>query len=550
MAQDAITGSLLSPRLGERALRRLVYASPAYALTLGRRVPPEVLGTPPDPWPGYPARAEAILQGEFILAGRRLPFGPGQWPSATPNPLVAAAIHGFDWLRDLRAHGSDVARECGRALVQDWLASHDRWEAITWRADVLADRIANWLSHYAFLSGADAEFGAALRRAAARQLKHLARAAANAPQGASQFVVIKGLVYGGVALPGLESILARGLAMLEREVVSQILPDGGHYQRHPGFQLEVMRTLIDIEGALLAAHIEAPPELRHAIDRMAPMVRCLRHGDGRFPLFNGSTEGDEVQIALVLSRSGTRGRALSAAPHSGYHRLTAGRTVLLMDAGPPPPAEADEHAHAGTLSFEMSIGRDRLIVNCGTQPVATGEWRDALRHTAAHSTLVVDDSNSAEVSAAGGLGHRPGLVEVIRREVDGCFLIEASHDGYRNALGLVHRRSLYLASDGSDVRGEDILEGTGGQSAAVRFHLHPRVQASMIEGGSAVLLKLPSGLGFRFRAAGGTVSLEDSIYAGDPAGVKRSVQIVVTAPLAGMGAQIKWRLARESRAGT
>ena len=547
MTQDAIVGSLLSPRLGERALRRLVYASPAYALTLGRRVPSEVLGTPPDPWPGDPARAEAIVEGEFALAGRRMPFGPGQWPNPSLNPLVAAAIHGFDWLRDMRALGTDAARERARLLVGDWLKVHDRWGAITWRADVLGDRVANWLAHYAFLAGADEEFGTALRRGAARQLKHLARAATAGPQGAAQFVVVKGLIFGGVALPGFEAVLARGLALLEREIARQVLPDGGHYQRHPGFQLEVMRTLIDIEGALAAAHIEPPPELRHAIDRMAPMVRCLRHGDGRFPLFNGATESDDVQIALVLARSGTRGRALSAAPHSGFHRLAVGRTVILMDAGAPPPAEADEHAHAGTLSFELSVGRDRVIVNCGSQPVATGEWRDALRATAAHSTLVVDDSNSAEVLAAGGLGQRPVVVEVSRREVDGCLLIEASHDGYRKALGLIHRRSLYLASDGSDVRGEDILEGTGGQSVAVRFHLHPRVQASPIEGGSAVLLKLPSGQGFRFRAAGGTIGIEDSVYAGDPAGVKRSVQIVVSARLEGAGAQIKWRLAREGR---
>lgn len=546
MAQDAIPASLLSPKIGEPALRRLLYASPAYALTLGRRIPSEVLGTPPDLWPGDAARAESILRGEFELAGRRVEFGPGQWPASGANPL-AAAIHGFAWLRDLRAHGTEAARERARLLVQDWLATHDRWGPLTWRADVLGERVANWLAHYAFVAGADSDLAAALRRGAARQLKHLARAATASPQGAAQFVAIKGLIFGGVALPGFESALARGLALLEREIARQILPDGGHYQRHPGLQLEVVRALIDVAAALAAARLGPPPELRRSIDRMAPMVRCLRHGDGRFPLFNGATEGDDAEIALVLARTGTRGRALSAAPHSGYHRLAAGRTLLLVDAGAPPPAEADEHAHAGTLGFEMSVGRDRLIVNCGAQPFATAEWRNALRATAAHSTLVVDDSSSAEVLAAGGLGHRPVLIEASRREVDGCLLVEASHDGYGKSFGLVHRRTLYLAADGSDVRGEDRLEGSGGRALAVRFHLHPRVQASPIEAGNAVLLKLPSGQGFRFRAAGGTIGLEASVYAGDPAHPKRTVQIVVAAPLAGEGAQVKWRLSREGR---
>ena len=131
-------------------------------------------------------------------------------------------------------------------------------------------------------------------------------------------------------------------------------------------------------------------------------------------------------------------------------------------------------------------------------------------------------------------------------------LIEASHDGYDDTVGLVHRRLLYVSGDGGDIRGEDILIRSpqaamrGGHSFAVRFHLHPGVRASLAAGGDSVILRLPSGDGWRFRAAGGRPQLEESVYLGAPGAPRRCQQIVVRGAVNGDGATVKWRLGREA----
>ena len=206
---------------------------------------------------------------------------------------------------------------------------------------------------------------------------------------------------------------------------------------------------------------------------------------------------------------------------SGFHRLQAGRTLVIADAAAPPPARArdvanglprgaDRFAHAGTLSFEMSVGRDRLIVNCGAAPAAEPAWRDALRATAAHSTLILADTNSSELKDE-GLGRRPERVEQERQEANGAQWLEASHDGWRKPFGAVHRRRLYLAETGDDLRGEDIIEmaeqGSRPPGFVLRFHLHPGVTASPQQDGNSVLLRLPSGNGWRLRAKGAGVSV-------------------------------------------
>ena len=535
-----------SPARGWRTLGHLIYASPLYGLSLAGRTPKGVRGTPPDSWPGDIRAAAAILGGALVFAGRRFPLSETPWPVDTGTPAADDVLNGFGWLRDLRALGTEEARQKARALTLGWIAAHRRWSHPAWRADVLGERLVNWLTNSDFLGG-EGDFRRAFLDSTSRQARHLARVAASAPRDARLFAAVKGLIYAGICLPGREADVGAGLALLDREISGQILPDGGHFQRSPMLQLEVLRHLVDTRATLAAAHVEVPPPLQMAIDRMAPMVRCLRHGDGRLPLFNDGSEGDEKDISMVLAQTGTRGKALSSAPHSGFHRLAAGPTILIADTGPPAPPGAGRGAHAGTLSFEMSVGKDRLIVNCGGRPHDDGNWGAALRATAAHSTVVVDDVNSSELLAGGGLGRHPAEVAASRREVDGNLLIECSHDGYRAPFGLIHRRLIYMAPEGGDVRGEDILTGAGGHGFALHFHLHPKVQASLVSDGAAAILKLPAGSGWHFRAAGGALRLEESVYLGDGIDVKRTHQLVVSGPLNGEGALVKWRLSRQGR---
>ena len=520
-------------------LTSLLYASPLYRYTLKRGAGTTLLGQPPGLWPGNPETGKSILDGRLHLAGQSREFrGFGGTPTEAGSAWLAQA-HGFSWLRHLKALETGPSRALARDLTASWIAAHDRWHPLAWRPDVLAERLINWFTHFAFIADGEDEILAS----ASAQARHLARAQAAMDRDARRLHALKGLVYCGVCLAGHDRLLETGLGLLEEEMEYQVLPDGGHIERSPSLQADLFRDFLDLRATLAAAHREVPDWMGGTIERMAPLLRGFRHGDGGLALFNDSIEGDPSAIDAMLAQAGVRGKPLSSAPHTGFHRLSAAGTLIIADLGRPAPPGADRHAHAGTLAFEMSVGRERLVVNCGAR--VDEDWRTALRSTAAHSTLAVDDINSSDVIPGKGLGQRPDEVICSRRESDGSLFIEASHDGYRRSFGLVHRRSFYLAADGEDVRGEDALLGSGGRRFALRFHLHPRVQASMVRGETEVLLRLPSGSGWRFRAQGGAISLERSVYVGDGRNVNRSRQIVVSGDLDGQGAEVKWRLSRE-----
>ncbi len=528
----------------------MLYGSAVYGmLALGGGGPGDLSVVPPDPWPGDANAGAELLNGVFRFAGQGFQGDMPPWRPKAASASWLAEMHGFDWLRHLRAIGGDSARRQARALVSAWIdAEGRRWTPVAWAPDVLAARLCSWIGqHDFFLASADDALRAKVFDSMARQMRHLVRAVPGPLQGGALILAIKGLAYGGLCLPGLPKAAERARALLERELPRQILPDGAQVERSPSVHLQVLRHLIDLRGCYRAARVEVPEVLQHAIDRMTPTLRFYRHGDGGLALFNGGREEEPIQVDTVLGQADARGRPLKTVPHVGFERLTAGRACVLFDAGAPPPPGLDARAHAGTLSFEMSVGRERLVVNCGAHPSDSGPWRAALAATAAHSTVTVEDTNSAAVRDDGGLDRRPRQVDGSRQEADGGVLVEAHHDGYREPFGLIHRRRLYLSESGEDLRGEDMLEGGSGKAFAVRFHLHPGVQASLLQGGTAALLRLPSGQGWRLRTAGGVLELADSVYLGTGAEPRKSRQLVIRGTTEPGTTQIKWAFRREKK---
>jgi uncharacterized heparinase superfamily protein len=526
---------------------RVLTAGPFYHHTLIGRVPADLRVRIGERWPGDSRGGKAILDGDIEFDGELVRNPAPVWLPRGAGQEWLAHWHGFGWLPDLISAGAE-ARDAARALVQSWLTENTAWHAVAWRSDVTATRVFAWVVHFEELAGRDVD--RPLRRAMlaglARQVRHLARVAGWELHGAPRLRALKGLVGGLVALGGSPHRIGRVLRILERELMAQVARDGVHRSRSPSVQLEVLRDLIDVRTLLRAAKIDIPVPLQQGIERMAPMLRFFRHGDRRLALFNSSGEEDGVLVDLVLSRSETKDRAPEQATQSGFQRLQAGQSLVLVDTGKPPPRGFDEDAHAGALSFELSQGRERIVVNCGGYRGAKPTWRRVSRSSAAHSVLVIGDTNSVEIQSDGTLGRGPSSVRCDRAEEAGHQWIAASHDGYRQRYGLTYSRELYLAADGDDVRGEDKLTGRDGNPFSVRFHLHPAVEASLVENGGGARLRLPSGAVWRLRAAGAEMSLGESIYlgAGEP---RKTQQVVLTGTTGPGGASVRWAIRRETK---
>ena len=453
-------------------------------------------------------------------------------------------VQRFNWLADLAASGLETAATVARELTALWVDEHARWNAASWATDALAERLGNWMLYAPFLlDEGDEIFRDAFLTSLHRQVRHLRWAGVIGVPPCDGFAEARAEIFYHLIFEERTHRMDAGLGRLARRIEEEILPDGGHRSRSPSRHLAALRNLVEIRAALAVSGRGVPVWLQTAVDRMAPVLRTFRHGDGGLCLFNGSGPVTREEVDWVLHVADAKGRAVVNASHSGFQRLTAGQAVVILDTGVTDPMGAGESA--GTLAFELSTGRRRIIVNCGTPVLAPSPLREVCRSSAAHSTLILEGTNSSELLGASAMGERRARrTDSTRHEVDKNILVESEHDGYLPLFGVSHRRALYLSADGLDLRGEDTLTGSGLAEGVLRFHLHPDVGASVIEGGSAVLLRTGKTQGWRFQASESGVRLEDSVYFGE--GRRRQCQqIVVPFEHSAAPKVLKWRFHRE-----
>lgn len=257
------------------------------------------------------------------------------------------------------------------------------------------------------------------------------------------------------------------------------------------------------------------------------------HPDGDISFFNDAAFGIALTPAQLRVCADALGLAVDALADAGIHHLEASGylrirrdpLLIIFDAARVGPDYIPGHAHADTLSFELSWKTQRVLTNSGTSTYAAGPQRARERSTAAHNTVVVDTENSSEVWSAFRVARRAHPLDLEFERSDGSLRIGCSHDGYKRLKGaLLHRRAIEVT--GSALRVHDTISGHGIHQAAGYFHLHPDVRLEETTAGDWIVL-LPDGCKLRMRAQNGLrLTREEGEYApGFGKSIRRSVLV-------------------------
>jgi uncharacterized heparinase superfamily protein len=428
-----------------------------------------------------------------------------QWNDDGQSKLWLYNLHYFDCLGSEPGPDEKAWRP---ALIDRWISENPVGSGNGWEPYPISLRVVNWIK-WAF-SGERLEphhlasLAVQVRWLRGRIERHLL--------GNHLLANAKALVFAGLFFEGAEAEgwLRTGLDILVRELPEQVLSDGGHFELSPMYHNLILEDVLDLLN--LAASNGLADQIpwtgwRGMAEKMLRWAAAMRHPDGEVAFFNDAAFGiaptyDELQA--YAGRLGLAGSAITPAPlthleATGYVRLETGAAVALVDLAAVGAGYQPGHAHADTLSFELSVFGQRLIVNSGTSTYAPGPQREAERATAAHSTVEIEGGSSSEVWSSFRVGRRARVSDVSVRETGAALEVAGSHDGYRRLKGRpVHRRSWRM--DDGGLRVEDTISGPA-RPAVARFHLAPGVSAEPDGEGSSGLLTLPSGQRVRWTSS-------------------------------------------------
>ncbi|MBM3273314.1 heparinase [Candidatus Kaiserbacteria bacterium] len=439
-------------------------------------------------WQTPAARRVSMLSPtcfHFLNLEHEIP-APADWNSLQLPKLWLYNLHYFD---DLNAEGTASRAEWHRDLIARWIAENPPGQGTGWEPYPLSLRIINWIK-WALAGNTLNEVA---RHSLAVQVRFLTQRLERHLLGNHLFANAKALVFAGCYFGGDEADawLRLGMGILNREIPEQILADGGHFERSTMYHALAYEDMLDLLNLVHAdpsalspwqSTVASWPEI---IGKMGGWLHAMSHPDGEIAFFNDAAIGIAPSPSALFAYATRLGLSAVFVPDdvvhlapSGYIRVSLGPAALLIDAAPIGPDYLPGHAHADTLSYELSLFGQRVVVNSGTSRYGLGLEREWERSTAAHSTVEVDGQDSSEVWAGFRVARRAYPFDIsVTRDGD-TVMVEAAHSGYRHLPGrVVHRRRWIVHATRLEVL--DIIEGEFAEAVS-RIYFHPDLHITTV----------------------------------------------------------------------
>lgn len=440
-----------------------------------------------------PARRKASMTGPaaFCFLGENGSLDAHGWDGPECSRLWRYNQHYFD---DLNARDAAGRSEWHSGLIARWIAENPPANGTGWEPYPTSLRIVNWIKFA--LSGN--KLSDATRHSLAIQARWLRKRLEWHLLGNHLFANAKALAFLGFFFAGEEADrwLRTGTQILREQIPEQILPDGAQFELSPMYHALALEDVLDLVNIARAfGHDDLAKEFASRIPAMLGWLLSMSHPDGGVAFFNDAAMGIAPDNDELLRYAQDLGFAIEPRTHklthqveSGYVRMELGAAVLIADLARIGPEYLPGHAHADTLSFELSLGGKRFVVNSGTSVYGTGPDRQRQRGTAAHSTLVIDGEDSSEVWSGFRVGRRAKPFDIAAYGDQTSLIAHGAHNGFAHLPGSpIHRRKWVLTE--GQLLVEDAVEGSGAHKLEAYFHLGPGISAVVETANGAVNLR-------------------------------------------------------------
>jgi uncharacterized heparinase superfamily protein len=492
----------------------------------------EVIGSLPEFRPTDHETVLEMMAGRYLLSSKLVDTnGSSPFAIEVDHEDWRDDLETFAWLRHFRDARSDEERRYARSLTLDWVDREGSFNRKTWSPSVTARRILNWLRHHNILmEGATLEQQALINRSLATQISSLKLRAPLVNDPVEALLIAIALTGVALCRDRGETEIAGRVRRVQRLIEEQIDEDGLHRSRSARVQLQLLVELITIIQALRRDHEDFSNELSDVGESMHRALDAVSLGTGEPAYFNGAGQMQHDLVVSVQAQSAARARATGIA--GGYGRLIAGRSIVVADSGQITSPDYTGEAHASSMAFEFSHGRDLVVCNCGPAPPGYEYDRTLFRQGVAHSAPTINAISAAVIPTTGPfagrllpIGRKP---EIEANPAEAGLTIRCH--SYADRFGVTLERHLTLLAEGKTLVGQDKVvprrHRTSG-ALAIRFHLAHQTEVQVAD--DLVRLRLASGAVWTFLWEAAEMRIEDSVRQSAYFGFHRTRQIVLEA---------------------
>ena len=443
----------------------------------------------------------------FILLNETHQIDFQDWNSLKVSKLWLYNLHYFD---DLNSTGNMDRYEWHCSLINRWIDENLPFKGNGWEPYPSSLRIVNWIKWALHGNKMENHWLNSLEV----QVRSLAKNIETNLLGNHLIANAKALIFAGLYFEGKEAKkwYEKGQKIIDREISEQVLPDGGNFELSTMYHLVVLEDLLDLINIFRTYNINPPKPLEKKALSMLSWLKVMCHPDGEISFFNDSAFNITPSVKEViqyasrlnfksLSFEKESKKRLHSLLDSGYARVNLKDLVAIIDRAPLGPDYLPAHAHADTLSFELSLFGERVIVNSGTSVYGISNERHRQRGTKSHSTITIDNENSSEVWGGFRVARRAKVFELKDIDQAGKITLSASHNGYHRLKGMpTHKRKWEFSDNLLTIN--DQIDGKLEHDIEVIFPIHPKVKIIQVNKSEILLDLLGNKIKFSFDGSG------------------------------------------------
>ena len=343
----------------------------------------------------------------------------------------------------------------------------------------------------------------------------------------------------------MNKINHRAINYIKFIVERQIDKIGMHKSYNIFEQAKCINNIDEIILMLLNFNYDVPQIFYFTKLKMETVLAQYFHKDGSLALFNGVSNINLGKIKQSLNEKPNIRKIQFPDNLNGIFFFEDKNKKIFMDVVQPTSSKLSKQLSAGTLSFEFSCNKEKIITNCGALEKSTGN-ASYLRYSAAHSTIVLENTNISEIRDNQPHIKYPQMVSFKKQIENSKHAVEASHNGYIKKYKKIIKRKIIFQENENYLTGEDsIISSTSKNKELVfhiRFHILHNILITQTNNKRSVILKTERGNIWLFKA-NIDIELEESVYM-DKNNVKETKQIVLKGITKQNREKINWSLTK------
>ncbi len=431
----------------------------------------------------YEEKIDTSKIATFLNKKKLLSF-PVDWNNGELSKLWTYNVHYFEDLLSLNSKDKSTFH---KNLIKQWIVDNPIGSGAGWEPYPTSLRIVNILKYW--LGGAKLE--KEVFESLHLQASFLSNNLEKHLLGNHYFVNLKALLFAGIVFRNKKWINISTAGLLE-QIPEQVLDDGANFELSPMYHSIMLVDFLDIYNLAKKYPATLTIELQNLvaanIPKMIKFMDSMSHLDNEPSFFNDSVnnvaphkikiEEYAEKLNFIVSSMNLKKFSIIDNECSGYFCAVNNGAKLIFDASPVGPDYIPGHAHADSLSFELSIKNNKIFVNSGTSRYDVSKEREEERGTSSHNTVVIDDKNSSEVWSSFRVAKR---ARILHREYKligkNTIKFSASHNGYKKLIkGAIHHREVIF--DTNKLIFLDQIIGKF-KNASAYFYLHPELKINL-----------------------------------------------------------------------